>query len=59
MLSNVHMHILIFQASGDELDQLYKTVDIEVKSHDTAVLNSYETFVKMAAKELDVTISKM
>jgi len=47
------------QAEGTEPDQLYKTVDIEVKGHDVAVINSYEKFVSMAARELGITISKI
>ena len=47
------------QSEGNEPDRLYKTLEIEVKGHDQAVMNSYEKFVSMAAKELDVNISKI
>ena len=43
----------------DEPDALYKTILVEVKGHDPTVLNSYEKFVSMAARELDINISKM
>ena len=42
-----------------EDDILYRAVEVEVKGHDIAVLKSYERFVSMAAKELDVTVSDM
>jgi len=38
---------------------LYKSLELEVKGHDTAVLNSYEKFVTMAAGHLGIKISKM
>jgi len=47
------------KATGEEPDQLYKTVEIEVKGHDTAVLSSYEKFVTMAAEHLGVNIANM
>jgi len=47
------------QATGEEPDQLYKTLEVEVKGHDTAVLSSYETFVTMAAGHLGIKIGKM
>ena len=42
-----------------EPDCLYKNVHIEVKSHDPMVLKSYQKFVTMTARELDVNIVKM
>jgi len=51
--------MFVVKATGDEPDQLYKTVEVEVKGHDTAVLNSYEKFVTMAAGHLGVKINKM
>jgi len=47
------------QATGEEPDQLYKTVEVEVKGHDVPVLNSYEKFVTMAAGNLGIKISNM
>jgi len=47
------------KATGEEPDQLYKTLEVEVKGHDTAVLNSYEKFVSMAAEHLGIKIGKM
>jgi len=49
----------LIKANGEELDQLYKTVEVEVKGHDTAVLNSYEKFVTMAAENLGIKIGHM
>jgi len=49
----------VLQATGEEPDQLYKTVEVEVKGHDTAVLYSYEKFVAMAAGNLGIKISNM
>ena len=43
---------------GIEEDTLYKNIEVEIKGHDTAVMNSYETFLKMAAGELGVNISR-
>jgi small subunit ribosomal protein S10 len=47
------------QSEGNEPDKLYKTIDVEVKGHDAAIINSYEKFVSMAARELGVTIEKI
>jgi len=51
--------MFVVKATGEEPDQLYKTVEVEVKGHDTAVLSSYETFVTMAAEQLGVKIGKV
>ncbi|XP_068432576.1 small ribosomal subunit protein uS10m [Clinocottus analis] len=42
-----------------EADTLFQKVSLLVKGHDRAVLDSYEFFVTMAAKELGITISKV
>ncbi|XP_071962807.1 small ribosomal subunit protein uS10m-like [Antedon mediterranea] len=42
-----------------EDDELYKSIEVRVKGHDEAVLNSYEKFVSMAAKELDITLDSV
>jgi len=34
-------------------------LEVEVKGHDTAVLNSYEQFVTMAAGHLGIKIANM
>jgi len=49
----------VMKATGEEPDELYKTLQVEVKGHDTAVLNSYEKFVTMAAEHLDIKIGNM
>lgn len=43
----------------DEPDTLFQKVSLLVKGHDKAVLDSYELFATMAAKELGIAISKM
>ncbi|XP_038072779.1 28S ribosomal protein S10, mitochondrial-like isoform X2 [Patiria miniata] len=43
----------------EELDTLYKSIELNVKGHDEAVLDSYEAFVSMAAKELGVTVQSI
>lgn len=43
--------------SATEPDVLYKTVLVEVTSHDPAVLKSYEFFANEAAKLLDITVA--
>ncbi|XP_041815052.1 probable 28S ribosomal protein S10, mitochondrial [Chelmon rostratus] len=43
----------------EEPDTLFQKVSLLVKSHDRAVLDSYEFFATMAAKELGITISKV
>ncbi|XP_020012687.2 small ribosomal subunit protein uS10m isoform X1 [Castor canadensis] len=41
---------------SDEPDTLYKRLSILVKGHDKAVLDSYEYFAVLAAKELGISI---
>ncbi|XP_072218767.1 small ribosomal subunit protein uS10m [Leuresthes tenuis] len=43
----------------EEPDVLFQKVVILVKGHDRAVLDSYEFFAKLAAKELGLNISKI
>ncbi|KAG5277200.1 hypothetical protein AALO_G00114840 [Alosa alosa] len=43
----------------DEPDALYQKVEVLVKGHDKAVLDSYEFFATMAAKELGIGLSKV
>uniref|UniRef100_A0A7E4W8V3 Small ribosomal subunit protein uS10m n=1 Tax=Panagrellus redivivus TaxID=6233 RepID=A0A7E4W8V3_PANRE len=38
-----------------ELDKLFKKIEIEVRGHDKAVLQSYMTFVHNACNQLDIT----
>ncbi|XP_021495685.1 small ribosomal subunit protein uS10m [Meriones unguiculatus] len=42
--------------TSDEPDTLYKRLSILVKAHDKAVLDSYEYFAVLAAKELGISI---
>ncbi|KAM4633902.1 small ribosomal subunit protein uS10m [Polymixia lowei] len=43
----------------DEPDALFQKVSVLVKGHDRAVLDSYEFFATMAAKELGITLGKV
>ncbi|XP_056674218.1 28S ribosomal protein S10, mitochondrial isoform X2 [Monodelphis domestica] len=44
---------------SDEPDTLYKHLSVLVKGHDKAVLDSYEYFAVLAAKELGISIKKV
>ena len=41
---------------SDEPDTLYKRLSVLVKGHDKAVLDSYEYFAVLAAKELGISV---
>ncbi|XP_077443298.1 small ribosomal subunit protein uS10m [Stigmatopora argus] len=43
----------------EEPDTLFQKVTVQVKAHDRAVLDSYEYFATMAAKELGINIDKV
>ncbi|XP_067429038.1 small ribosomal subunit protein uS10m [Thunnus thynnus] len=43
----------------EEPDTLFQKVSVLVKGHDRAVLDSYEFFATLAAKELDINIGKV
>lgn len=49
----------VIAAEDEEEDILFKTIQIEARSADRAVLDSYEKFVSMTAKYLDIEISRM
>ncbi|XP_068021240.1 small ribosomal subunit protein uS10m isoform X2 [Melanerpes formicivorus] len=44
---------------SDEPETLYKRLSLLVKGHDRAVLDSYEYFAVLAAKELGISIEKV
>ncbi|XP_060686860.1 small ribosomal subunit protein uS10m [Hemiscyllium ocellatum] len=46
-------------AVTDEPDALYRKISVLVKGHDKAVLDSYEYFATLAAKELNITVDKV
>uniref|UniRef100_A0ACB8GBA4 28S ribosomal protein S10, mitochondrial n=1 Tax=Sphaerodactylus townsendi TaxID=933632 RepID=A0ACB8GBA4_9SAUR len=46
-------------SSLDEPDTLYKKLAILVKGHDRTVLDSYEYFILLAAKELGISVEKV
>lgn len=39
-------------------DTLYRLVQLELRGHDSQVLTSYQQFVNLTAKELDITIGE-
>ncbi|XP_074653547.1 small ribosomal subunit protein uS10m-like [Tubulanus polymorphus] len=41
-------------ADNDGVDELYKRIFVEIKSFEPAVMDSYQKFVTMVAKELDI-----
>lgn len=41
----------------DEQDTLYREIDIYIKGHENSVLESYSSFVKIAANELGIEIA--
>lgn len=43
----------------EEPDTLFQRVGILVKGHDRAVLDSYEFFATLAAKELGINVNKV
>uniref|UniRef100_G3MSG5 Small ribosomal subunit protein uS10m n=1 Tax=Amblyomma maculatum TaxID=34609 RepID=G3MSG5_AMBMU len=43
---------------SSEPDKLYKTIELEVRGHDTAVLSSYRWYAMETAKLLDITVSR-
>ncbi|KAG8449059.1 hypothetical protein GDO86_015930, partial [Hymenochirus boettgeri] len=43
----------------DEPDTLYKKIEVLAKGHDKAVLDSYEFFAVLAAKELGICMEKV
>ncbi|XP_067901202.1 small ribosomal subunit protein uS10m isoform X2 [Heterodontus francisci] len=43
----------------DEPDALYKKISVLVKGHDKTVLDSYEYFATLAAKELNIIVDKV
>ncbi|XP_015266595.1 PREDICTED: 28S ribosomal protein S10, mitochondrial isoform X1 [Gekko japonicus] len=44
---------------SDEPDTLYKKLAVLVKGHDRTVLDSYEYFIVLAAKELGISVEKV
>lgn len=44
---------------AEEPDKLYRMVELECRSNDRAVLDSYETFAVTAAKQLGVTVAEV
>ena len=40
-------------------DLLYRRLELELRAHDQAVLDSYVTFLQQAARHLNVTVGKL
>lgn len=45
--------------SIEEDDKLFKSVTVEVRGHEPAVLESYTKFVQFASKELDINLASV
>lgn len=58
VLSDNHL-ISTHLAPTDELDTLYKTIELEVLSYEPAVLESYQYFVMSSAKYLSIPVGKV
>nr|XP_054758057.1 28S ribosomal protein S10, mitochondrial-like [Lytechinus pictus] len=52
-------HTQQVQTNEDEPDKLYKWIELKVKGHDDAVLDSYTKYVNLAATELDIQIESI
>ncbi|XP_077138463.1 small ribosomal subunit protein uS10m [Ranitomeya variabilis] len=54
--NNLQSRVQKLISSTDEPDVLYKTVEVLAKGHDKSVLDSYEYFTVLAAKELGLSL---
>ena len=54
-ICEIRLH-LFFQ--HEELDKLYRMVEVEVRGNDPAVLKSYSWFATTAASELGITVGQ-
>lgn len=54
----IHETILHLFFQSEELDKLYRMVEVEVRGNDPAVLKSYTWFATTAAKEFGITIGE-
>ena len=55
--TNVLMYFVVLQSG--EPETLYKQIELRCKGHDDAVLDSYHTFVVMAANELGIHVDSV
>ncbi|KAJ9596011.1 hypothetical protein L9F63_012744, partial [Diploptera punctata] len=46
------------ESKNEDLDKLYKMMEVEVRGHDPAVLKSYSWFATTAANELGITVGE-
>ncbi|XP_078413265.1 small ribosomal subunit protein uS10m [Cetorhinus maximus] len=58
-LGSPHYITAPLAAVTDEPDALYKRISVLVRGHDKSVLDSYEYFATLAAKELNITVDKV
>ncbi|VDN57998.1 unnamed protein product [Dracunculus medinensis] len=50
----------IFSRSNQqELDRLFKRIELEIRGHDKAVLNSYTKYLQMTCKHLEIEMGKV
>lgn len=54
-----YIYVFLQVTVTEEPDTLFQSVSVLVKGHDRAVLDSYELFATMAAKELGITIGRV
>lgn len=59
LMHTVLFYILFKITVTEEPDTLYQKIEVKVKSHDKTVLDSYEFFATMAAKELGIDIGNV
>ena len=52
-------NIVCVVLQAGELETLYKQIELRCKGHDDAVLDSYQTFVVMAANELGIQVDSV
>lgn len=54
------MYIILFHLffQNEDLDKLYRMVEVEVRGNDPAVLKSYSWFTTTAAMELGITVGE-
>ncbi|XP_072265895.1 small ribosomal subunit protein uS10m [Pyxicephalus adspersus] len=58
-ISDIQSRVQKLIRTTDEPDILYKKIEVLAKSHDKAVLDSYEHFTVLAANELGICVDKV
>ncbi|PIO23668.1 hypothetical protein AB205_0014440 [Aquarana catesbeiana] len=57
--NDIHANVRKLISSTDEPDILYKEIEVLAKGHDKTVLDSYEHFTVLAAKELGICVERV